>query len=436
MTHAVNRPTHGDKYERMLQLADDFDASGSKLRDWAHLGSEILRDDDVVGSAELSPKTWEPAEDEIRAATTGKNGLLSRSLELDADALMVRATVLTYQWIDELQSAATKNLGEVAGRAIGFLAPEVELGGSLISAGLIETDALDRDGVTAYLSELAAENPDLMEHITSGGGGLLESLQLRTLLTANTPRGEDAAAAVAGGLHAAGLSHFAADAGHALRDIGGDLVAADTDTAQAAQGDAVGTTQAEGSAPRSLEELMTALGDVATSVSVQPVAKGRYIAYLPGPISGRGRRVRLVSGDVNSYASEAAEVLAATVEPGASVMLVGAGAGGAAAAALAARVSPTYSVEQIVTAGSPAVGSAVVPDSTRVLSLEDRADPVALLGGLIGADSTNRITVVYDGSSDSSYVAGGRAADRADHADLRAEISRIRQLGYLSAESA
>ena len=73
-----------------------------------------------------------------------------------------------------------------------------------------------------------------------------------------------------------------------------------------------------------------------------------------------------------------------------------------------------------------------------MLSLEDRADPVALLGSLISAGATNRLVVVFDGGRRTSgdeqpaYVVGGRAADHADHPDLKAEISRIQALGYLA----
>ncbi len=73
-----------------------------------------------------------------------------------------------------------------------------------------------------------------------------------------------------------------------------------------------------------------------------------------------------------------------------------------------------------------------------MLSLEDRADPVALLGSLISAGASNRLVVVFDGGQKSEggdqpmYVRGGRAADHADNADLRAEISRIQGLGYLA----
>jgi hypothetical protein len=70
-----------------------------------------------------------------------------------------------------------------------------------------------------------------------------------------------------------------------------------------------------------------------------------------------------------------------------------------------------------------------------VLSLEDRSDPVALLGSLVNASAANRMTVVFDGAAIeglSLYVAGGRAADGATHPDVRAEISRMQQLGYLA----
>ncbi len=70
-----------------------------------------------------------------------------------------------------------------------------------------------------------------------------------------------------------------------------------------------------------------------------------------------------------------------------------------------------------------------------MLSLEDRADPVALLGSLVNAGADNRLTVVFDGGSEPgspSYVAGGRAADGAAHPQLRDEVGRMRELGFLA----
>jgi hypothetical protein len=419
-----------DKYERMMRLADVFDRAGDQMRAMSRLGAEVLRDPGLAESAELGPATYRQAEDDIRAATTGKHGLLTRSIEVDADALVVRATVLTYRWIDELQTAAYETLGAIAGRAIGYLAPNVALGGAIVSAGLIETDALDRDGVASYLSELAENNPELMDHVTTGGGGLLDGLQMRSLLTAGVLADDSARVAAQGGLRAIGAADFGVDGGSALRDIAGGLLETTATTPPA-------TVEVDGQRPRTIADLMTALESTVRSVSVHRVGPSRYIAYLAGP-GGGGRRLRLVGGDSASYAATVVRTIEAAVEgdPGAHVMLVGSAAGGATAAEVAATLDSTaFVVDQVVTAGAPSAHVPRIPERTRVLSLEDRSDPVALLGSLVNASATNRTTVVFDGSGAleglSLYVAGGRAADGASHPGVRAEIHRIQQLGYL-----
>ena len=72
-----------------------------------------------------------------------------------------------------------------------------------------------------------------------------------------------------------------------------------------------------------------------------------------------------------------------------------------------------------------------------MLSLEDRDDPVALLGSLVNAGAANRTDVVFDASGAApgeAYVAGARAADEAavHHPDLAAELDRLRAWGYLA----
>lgn len=406
------------KYDEMLALAASFDRASAELRARAGLGREILTDPEVAESAELSAKTWRPVDDDLRAAT-GRHGLLGRSIELDADALVVRATVLTYRWIDELAAAATETLGAIAGRAIGYLAPEVSLGGALVAAGLIETDALDREGVAAYLEELAAESPELMEHITSGGG-LIESLRLRALLTRGMPA--DPTLAAEGGLRAAGASGFGPSFGEALRDVAGESPAV------------VSSSVAPGARPRGLTGLMETLASVTTSVAVQEASPGRYIAYLPGPSVATNGHLRLVSGDLSSYADEAVAAISAAVTPGARVMLVGSASGGATAATLATRPHDTFAVEQVVTAGSPAAHVPRIPSTTRVLALEDRDDPVAVLGSLVNAADAHRLTLVFDAaaSEESRYVAGGRAADAACEPEVVGHIGQLRELGYLA----
>ena len=114
-------------------------------------------------------------------------------------------------------------------------------------------------------------------------------------------------------------------------------------------------------------------------------------------------------------------------------MLVGSSHGGTAAAEIAAAASSdAFVVDQVVTTGAPSSQVPTIPEQTRVLSLEDRSDPVALLGSLINTGVGNRLTVVYDGTdSDAAtpYVTGGRAADAAQHPEVRAEIARIQELG-------
>lgn len=425
---AVEAADLADKYDRMTRLAALFEAAGEEARARASLGSEVLGDPAVADSAEVAQGTWSEVERDVLAATGDKHGLLARSAELDADAVVVRATVATYRWIDELAEEASRTVGAIAGRAIGYLAPEVALGGPVVSAGLIETDALDRDGVAAYLSELAQEHPELLEHV-SGRGGLLDGLSMRSLLTVGLLAGETGRAAARGGLRALGIDELRTDLGAALRDVAGGVV---TDPAEApvAEGTVVG------GAPHGLAGLMTALEEVAVSVAVERVGESRYIAYLPGP-GGGGRRLRLVSGDPTPYAVQVVRAVEAAVaeDPAARVMLVGSAQGGVTAAEVAA-AAPSFTVEQVVTAGAPAAATTRVPEPTRVLALEDRADPVALLGSLLNLETSNRLTVVFDaaavdGSAESTYVAGGRAADAAEHPALRAELDRLASLGYL-----
>jgi len=416
--------THPDRYAELLRLADLFETTAAELRDRASLGASVLHDPAVGDSAELAPATFERVDEELRTATAGHRGLLAHAVELDADALVVRATVRTYRWIDDLQAAAVRTLGSIAGRAIGYLAPQVALGGAVVSAGLIETDALDRDEVAAYLDELVRDNPTLLDHV-SGAGGLLDGLELRSLLTT----GETSSGAARAGLRAIGADPFPADLGSAARDV----------AAAAADGaDPVRPTVDSGRLG-GLEELMTALATAPAAVSVRQVAPSRYVAFLPGPSAdpstgpGAPEPPGLVTGDHTAYAHHAVAAIEEAVGADARVMLVGSGPGGATAVDIATRPAP-FVVEQVVTAGAPSALVPRVPDAVRVLSLEDRTDPVALLGSLVNADAPNRTTVVFDGGGaigSAAYVAGGRAADAADHPELRQELDRLRALGYL-----
>ena len=416
-----------ESYERLLALADAFDAAGAELRSRAGLGAEVLRDPAVTDTAELAPTTYARAEDDVRAATTGARGLLTRSLELDADALVVRATVLTYRWIDDLRAVASSTLGSIAGRAVGYLAPTVDLGGGVVAAGLIETDALDRDEVAAFLADLAVDHPDLLDHVTTGGGGLLDSLQTRALLTAGFVSGEPGRQAARGGLRAIGVDPMRADAGASVRDAAVALVG---------PGGELATAPAPSARPGSVADLVAAVRSAGSAVVVQRAAPSRYVVLLgsPAPVDG------LVGADLASYRLDAVRTIEAALDgdPAPHVLLVGTGHGGVLAAELAAaRLSDVFVVDAVVTAGSPASHVPRIPDSVRVLSLEDRDDPVAVLGSLVNAGAANRTDVVFDAAGSppgEAYLVGARAVDEAAATNpaLAAELDRLRGWGYLA----
>jgi surfactin synthase thioesterase subunit len=231
------------------------------------------------------------------------------------------------------------------------------------------------------------------------------------------------------GLRAIGVDPFPTDAVSAFRDSAGSFVEAEVPEAE--------VDTSAGSAPRSLEELMANLLAEDKRISVQRVGAGRYIAYLPGSLSHDSGRLRLVGADPTTSLSKVVRAIEASVtEDDARVMLVGSAAGGAIATEIAATArSSRFVVEQVVTAGAPSAQVPRIPEATRVLSLEDRSDPVVLLGSLINASTTNRLTVVFDAAGAEGtqlYVTGARAADGAAHPELRAEITRMQDLGFLA----
>ncbi|MGA8257820.1 MAG: hypothetical protein WB767_14725 [Nocardioides sp.] len=437
-----------DKYDQMMRLASLFDTTGEDMLRRSRLSASVAGDPAFTDSGELAPATFAQASDALGAADTGKHSLLARSVELDADALVLRATVVTYRWIDDLQAAAFRTLGSIAGRAIGYLAPEVALGGAIVSAGLIETDALDRDGVAAYLNELAQANPDLMEHVTTGGGGLLDALPMRSLLTAGVLGGDHGRLARGGGLRAIGVPDFPTTFGAALRDGAAGLV--DTsdplpvDTTDEVHEGPRAAVASPDAAPANLAGLIARLAEVSAAVEIRQVAPSRYIAYIPGTPGqdddpAAPGRLRLVGGDLSGMAAFVVRRIEDAIagDDSARLMLVGSGHGGVIAAEVAATVTgDRIAIDQIVTAGAPSAQVPTIPGTTRVLSLEDRNDPVALLGSLINARVANRVTVVFDAAATTdggdAYLAGARAADIADHPDLQTEIRRLQGLGYLA----
>lgn len=435
---AVDEAELAQRLADLVRLAVVFEDSAAVLQEAAAVAQEVLVHPDVSGTAPLSPRTWARAEDELRALTVGPQGLLGRSTDLEADAVVLRATAETYRWIDDLQSTAYRTFGRMADRAEGYVAPHVNLGGALVAAGLIETDALERDGVATYLTELAAEIPELMDHVTTGGG-LLDGLQVRGLLTVGLLGSDSGRAAGAGGLRAAGIVALDAGWGAALRDVAIDLDTRADDTLAAHDPAAAST------APTGLADLFaTLLDEPRTPVRLSLVAPGRLLVLVgadPGPVAPERRgRLRLVSGDPSSAATRVVDAVRSALSTGpdtSHVLLVGHGSGGTTALDAASRLAEEgIAVEHVVTAQAPPTLGPRNPAATAVLAVEDRNDPVALLGSLLTASDVHRLTVIYDAASApdrAPLIAGGLAADRSSHPALVALLGRWRELGFLRA---
>ena len=90
--------------------------------------------------------------------------------------------------------------------------------------------------MAAFLDELAAANPELLDHVVSGGGGLLDGLQMRSALTAGFVSGESGRQAARGGLRALGVDAMRQDSSAALRDVAGGLLAAPEPAARGGAG--------------------------------------------------------------------------------------------------------------------------------------------------------------------------------------------------------
>lgn len=407
---------HADRDHALLRLAELVSQTATEVQSRSLLADQIV--------ADLTASVIEPSRGRAAAemADAIRSGLTTTGAALAADAVVVRATVQTLRRIDELAAIAAETLGAIAGRAAGYLAPEVTLGGEVITAGLIEAGVEDRDELLPFVADLASADPSLLAHLARGC--LADDLVVRTWLTTRwIPETETAGR---DGLAAVGVRPFTGGTAAALRDVAGAFAVPVEPTVPAA------ATEPAVEAPHGLEELMRVHFGVAERMAIQPVGERRCIVYLP--CRSRLATATMVAGDRSPYTAEATVMLREAVAPGSRVMLVGCGGGGVTAAELAASPLDEITVEEVITVGAPAAQVPRIPEGTHVLSLEDRSDPVAVLGSLVNTTVSNRLTVVFDAeeTGPDRYIAGGRAADRARHPEILAALARLRTLGYLT----
>jgi hypothetical protein len=451
--HSVDGGSHGivAGYASMLGLASTCEEKALAMGLRAALGVCVMSDGDLLESAVLSPVTFAAAEGQVLAATGGFDGLTTRALGLEGDALAVRGVVTAFKASDALARTVSEKLDHAVGQA----APALLLPGGAIAWAYYKTlSPGEQEEFMADVSDLLADHPEMAQHLINGGGGMLQTL------LAPGP----GASAPLGWLNPADGPLHQATTGDAARLLafafGNDtefvheFVDADKD-----QG-------ARSRVPGSVEDLMQQLAltnDMKSgktpldgAIQIQQFGEGddeRYVVYVPGtddmnPMPGVPRIVRdmltnyqLIGGLDSAYGRGIHQALLDAGLKGKDVMLVGHSQGGMVSTSLAAdpRFAADFDIKHVVTAGSPTAQVADVPAGTHALHLENRGDLVPALDGEDNPDQPHRTTVVFDDGdhgvkgnhSLERYQAGAAAVDASDHGSIQTHLDKMVEDGFL-----
>lgn len=448
----------------VLALARHFDDAGDRMRGWAAHAARLAADPDLVESAPLSPVTFAEAEAAVLDAATGVHGVLVSSVDYEADAVVVRATVHAFEQCDRLVAAAMHAVDYDLGRALGTtlfaaapallatVAVAVPLSGA-VGARLPSATRRRLDGELGVTGQAAQEtldrHPALLQHAVDGGGGLLDGLL----------------GGVLGG--AAGLTGVA-PFHPTVADAAGDLALLYGPEGPPRVRPRHDLSVPLGhTTPRCVADLMRHLDETnALSVPERPDDQGtleiqtlqaddgsrRHIVYLPGTddltttpfthesdVRDLATNLRLVAGDPTTYAAGIEQAMHdGGIGPDDPVLLVGHSQGGMEAAALLARGSP-FHVTEVVTAGSPIAQVGGYPPDSHLLSLENRGDVVPLLDGADNPDTRQHVTVRFDDHETSvaanhaltHYTRGAEAVDASADPSIREQVQALHRRGFL-----
>lgn len=397
------------RHEDMRSHAGVLDAAGDDVRRWSDDVARVALDESVVASALLCPA--EAAAVGVAVTDAGLS-MVTLSARMEASALVLRASVETYQLVDETRQQVLEALDRAGGMLLGQALPGLLLGSGLLlatnpalAAALGLTVARDPEAVLAGVQQTLFENPWLLEEITQSMPWVLQGLSTSTLglpLTAAISGGRwptsDYESAVAGLVSLGGLAGGFHDGG----DFDPELVAAHP-----------------GDAPTSVEEIFLqqeSLGDASSHGQVQvvrvpgPDGTSSWVVQIPGtqdwsPVRGDNpvdltTNVHLMAGEQTALQEAIAEAMTeAGVDPADPVMLTGHSQGGIAAASLASDPGfrEQFNVRSVVTGGSP-VARFDIPDDVSVLSIEHDQDVVPMLEGRENPDRPNWVTVERDAS--------------------------------------
>ncbi len=446
-------------YAQMSALAAAYATESESFVALARLGPAVMLDPDLMESSVLSPATFQRAEQAVLGATTGADGLVPRALGLAADGLLISATVDAFRASDAVAAAAIEALDHALGSLLVTPIPGVAPPGAVVPLALGLAGASlwarlspdQRDAAAARLEELLGDvvlhHPELVEHLTNAGGGLVDGLVPGNVGWLNSGDGPIGSATTG-------------DAARLLAHLFGNR--ADVEVTR------LGSSGAEAGAT-TVRELMERLAAANALDADDPSMRGairvetvvvdgerRHIVYLPGtddmspvPEGGRSARDMLTNYQVlggldSSYGEGITQAMRDAGLGGQQVMLVGHSQGGMEAAALAAdpQFRQEFTVRHVVTAGSPTAQVAQLPDDVHALHLENRGDAVPLLDGARNPDQPGRVTVVFDeGTRDiagnhsmAHYVSGGGAVDESADGSLQDLIERMRADGFLGGD--
>ena len=446
------------RYDDILRLAGIFDASGDDLRSHAWDVKGLLADGDLLASAILSPLTFAEAEAAVFGATVGPSGLGVFALGIEADALIMQTSVTAYRLADDAVHQAFEVIDYLGGYALGFALPGLVVLGGIGALGLATNPLVllylhqNPDALPGALEDVEGfveDNPELIQHLINGGGGLTDGL-----IDALVPLPPAQQAAL---LDLLGIDPVHATTGDAAGELSQLFVDGEHQVAEGGSGEPRTLVT-----PGSVEDLMRNLRETNNGgdgeIDIQQIGEGddaRYIVNLPGTddwvgdpsdVRDLGSNLRLVAGQDTVYSRGIMEAMErAGIPPGAPVMLTGHSQGGMTAAHLAAdpAFQDQYDVRHVVTAGAPTAQVPHIPDGTQVLSLENSGDVVPLLDGEDNPDQPNRTTVRFDDTTGSvggnhdldRYISGGSAVDGSGHDSLTETIAQLEADGFLVEEA-
>lgn len=410
------------RHEDMRSHAGVLDAAGDEVRQWADDVARVALDESVVASALLCP-----AEAAAVGIAVGDASLsmITLSTRMEGSALVLRASVETYELVDATRQQVLEALDRVGGLMLGRALPGLLLGSGLVLAtnpalvaALGLTVERDPEGALTALQETLFENPWLLEQITQsapwivqGASTSIAGLPLSWLLSGGTWPTSDYESAVAGLVALGGL-------GGGFQDLG------DFDPVQVGEH--------RGEAPTSVAGIFdqqSSLGRPGSEGQIQvvrvpgPDGTSSWVVQIPGtqdwsPVRGDNpvdltTNVNLMAGEQTALQEAIAEAMhAAGVDPSDPVMLTGHSQGGIAAASLASDPGfrEQFNVRSVVTGGSP-VARFHIPDDVSVLSIEHDQDVVPMLEGRENPDRPNWVTVERDASdsvelADEGYTVG------------------------------